>query len=310
MSTQLNLWLPEKVFKGGLPLNCMAYRKASLLIVAAAALFATNGLYVRTLNLPLEATLAGRLLFGALALFLYFTWQGKSLKVKSWRGAKLLAGAAALNALAFYTNFAAYALTTIATATVLLYTSPVFSALLEKYVFKEEEITRNNWIAVLLGLVGVGAIAWGQGLGSGLGQNLALNAGLVMGLASGITYALTFIATKKSIQTNGYEQTAFYYVLLAGLLFLPFAVLSKPVLTPEKVGLLALFGVLNSFIGVTLLLKGLKKVKPHHGIILVSTEMVFAAVYATLWLAEPLTLPVLAGGALIALAAYVAEKKG
>ena len=305
MSTQLNLWLPEKVFKGGLPLNCMAYRKASLLLVAAAAIFATNGLYVRLLPLPMEAIVAGRLFFGALAMFLFFAWQGKSLSLRGVN-LRLLVFAAACNALAFYANFKAYELTTIAVATVLLYTSPVFAAVLEKFFFKDEEIDRKNWAAVGLGLLGVLAIAWGEGLG----QGLALNAGFLFGIASGLGYALTIIYTKRSIAANGYEKTAFYYVLLAGLMLSPLALAAKPVFTLQALGWLALFGVLNSFVGVLLLLKGMKQVKPHHAIILVSTEMVFAAGYAAVFLGEALKPSVLAGAVLLALAAYVAEKKG
>ncbi len=281
----------------------MASGKAALLIVIAAAIFATNGLYVRLLPYPVEVIATVRLFFGALALGLYFKWRGKSLKIEGWGKAKCLLGAAIFNALAFYTNFTAYAFTSIATATVLLYTSPLFAVAIEKFAFKERSITKRNWLAVGLGMAGVGIIALGQGLG---GTNAL---GLALGLASGLTYAMTMIATKRCIQTNGYERTAFYYILFAGVLLAPFAWAARPVLTLESLGWLALFGIVNSCIGVSLLLKGLKSVKPHHAIILVSTEMVFAALYAALFLGEPLTFHVAAGGLLIAAAAYWTEKK-
>ena len=285
---------------------CMASKKAALLIVAAAAIFATNGLYVRFLDLPVEALAAGRLFVGATALYVYYRFTGKSLRIKSVDGARLLFAAALFNALAFYTNFAAYALLPVAMATVLLYTSSFFSVVLEHFFVKEKRLRKENWLAVFLGLAGVGIIAYGHGLGTGF----QANAGLFVGLASGVAYACTMVLAKKSIKANGCEQTTFYYVLVAGLLLAPFALIAHPRFTLETLGWLAVFGVVNSFVGVSMLLRGLKAVKPHHAIILVSLEMVFAAVYAWLLLGEAITPHVAVGGALIVVAAYLAEKEG
>lgn len=90
-------------------------------------------------------------------------------------------------------NYAIY-YTNVSTATILLYTSPVFVAILST-VFLNEKFTLYKFIAVILVVVGCAAISLGNS-----SSNLKFNyLGIVLAITTGLCYAFWSILGKKGL---------------------------------------------------------------------------------------------------------------
>jgi len=114
--------------------------------------------------------------------------------------------------------FSAIQKTTIATAVTLLYTAPIFIAIMAR-IFYKELFTPFKTVALLLCMGGCFFAATGGSM-----ETLKLNLpGVLMGLGAGFTFALLTIITKAII--NDYHQfTIIVYSIGFGLLFyLPFS---------------------------------------------------------------------------------------
>ena len=92
--------------------------------------------------------------------------------------------------LAWSSHFYAFKLTTIANTVVLLYTGPIYVAILSPLVLKEVREKKAN-ICLILSILGI-FLMYNQGLGDELNDR-----GLMLGAISGILFAFVIMATKK-----------------------------------------------------------------------------------------------------------------
>lgn len=193
-----------------------------LLIAAAGTLWGTVGLFVTKLleaQLSIHNIVFYRMFFAFFALFffLFFTNRG-SLKID--RSILKYVIAIGLISLCLYNfcYFTAIQMTSVATAVTLLYTAPLFIALLAR-VFFHELFTKNKVLALLLCAVGCFLTVTG-----GDWKNMGFNsARTLMGLAAGITYGSLTIFSKP-IAHKYHPYTIVFYSLGFGVLFyLPLA---------------------------------------------------------------------------------------
>jgi drug/metabolite transporter (DMT)-like permease len=196
--------------------------KGYLMIATAGVLWGTIGIHVKTLfnyHISVQTIVLWKMIFAILLIFpfIFFT-NRKILKVD-------LRGLIYFSIIGIFIHFFSplfYYITiektTIATAVTLVYTSPIFIAIMAK-IFYKEKFSPLKIIALLLCIGGVFFTASGGSL-----KTLNLNfPGVLTGLGSGFTFALLPIISKAII--NDYHQfTIILYSILFSLLFyLPFS---------------------------------------------------------------------------------------
>ena len=195
--------------------------KGYLMIAAAGILWGTIGLQVKTLlnyQLSVQNIVLWRMIFAVLILFPFIFFTKREILKVDLRGIAYFSLIGICSQ--FFFNvlyFSAIQKTTIATAVTLLYTAPIFIAVMAR-IFYKELFTPFKTIALFLCIGGCFFAATGGSM-----ETLKLNLpGVLMGLGAGFTFALLTIITKAII--NDYHQlTIIAYSIGFGLLFyLPF----------------------------------------------------------------------------------------
>jgi DME family drug/metabolite transporter len=239
-----------------------------------------------------RATLAGAL-FAAHA-----AWQ-RGLQLKRRRDLGLLACFGLVGVTLFYTSLV-LAIDTggISLAFILLYSAPVFVAILAWLVLGES-MTRRK--AALVALAVLGVVLVSQDGGSGITVSAT---SLFWGLAAGLSYASYYIFGKWLL--NRYQPvTVFAYILPLGALgLLPLVDFSPKGASAWL--LLALLAVFSTYLAYLIYALGLRRIEASRAVLVATVEPVAAAGLAALVFGERFGLWGLVGGALILLAAVLA----
>ena len=200
--------------------------KGYLMIATAGCLWGSVGFFVEKLfdaQLPLSTIVFWRMFFAFIILFLYLYFTDKSkLKINREILKYVIAIGLVSQCLFNISYFTTIRITSIATAVTLLYTAPIFIALMAKIFFREL-FTANKIIALLLCITGCFFTVTG-----GSWENLQLNSsGILTGLVAGFTFgSLTILS--KPIANKCHPYTIVFYSIGFGLMFyLPF---SKPMI--------------------------------------------------------------------------------
>lgn len=196
--------------------------KGYLMVAAAGILWGTTGLQVKTLlnyQLSVQNIVLWRMVFAVLILFPFIFFTNRKLLKIDFKGLAYISLIGIFSQFLFnILYFSTIQKTTIATAVTLLYTAPVFIAIMAR-IFYKELFTPFKTVALLLCIGGCFFAATGGSM-----ETLRLNSpGALMGVGAGFTFALVTIITKAII--NDYRQlTIIVYSIGFGLLFyLPFS---------------------------------------------------------------------------------------
>jgi DME family drug/metabolite transporter len=164
-----------------------------------------------------------------------------------------------------------------ALAAILLYTAPVWVALLST-LFLRERMTGRTLLALAVATAGVAGIAASSG-----GGGIRLTpAALGWGLASGFAYALYYLFGKRYFARYA-TATLFIYALPVGALaMLPLAGFSHK--TPTAWAALAFLGLVPTYLAYVFYSAGLRRVEATRAATVATVEPVVAAVAAyALW---------------------------
>jgi len=192
------------------------------MVAAAGILWGTIGIQVQTLlnyQLSVQAIVLWRMIFAFTILFSFIFFTNRKLLKVDLRGLVHISLIGLFSQ--FFFNllyFNAIQKTTVATAVTLMYTAPIFIAIMAR-IFYQELFTPFKTVALFLCIGGCFFTATGGSM-----ETLQLNLpGVLMGLGSGFTFALLTILSKAII--NKYHQlTIIVYSIGFGLLFyLPFS---------------------------------------------------------------------------------------
>ena len=196
--------------------------KGYLMVAVAATLWGTIGIQVKTLfnyHLSVQSIVLWRMVFAFIILFSYvFLTNKKLLKID-------IKGLIRISLIGLFSQFffnilyfSAIQKTTIATAVTLLYTAPIFIAIMAR-IFYKELFTPFKSVALFLCIIGCFFTATGGSL-----ETLKLNLlGFLLGLGAGFTFALLTILSK-SIAKIYHQLTIVVYSIGFGLFFfLPFS---------------------------------------------------------------------------------------
>ncbi len=191
--------------------------KGYLLIVSAGGLWGLGGFFVQSLlneGLPLSNIIFWRMFFAFIFLFFYLFFTDKSLLKIKLNFLKYVIAIGLISQCLFNISyFTTIKITSIATAVTLLYTAPVFIAIMAR-IFFQELFTTNKISALLFCLLGCFFTITGGSWG-----NLQLNhLGIFTGLMAGLTFgSLTILS--KPIVNKCHPYTIVFYSIGFGLLF-------------------------------------------------------------------------------------------
>jgi len=200
------------------------------MIATAGCLWGSVGFFVKNLldaQLPLSTIIFWRMFFAFIILFLYLYFTDKSkLKIDREILKTVIAIGLISQCLFNISYFTAIRITSIATAVTLLYTAPIFIALMARIFFREL-LTANKIIALLLCVTGCFFTVTG-----GSWETLQLNSsGILAGLAAGLTFgSLTILS--KPIANKCHPYTIVFYSIGFGLLF--YSPFSQPMILIQQ----------------------------------------------------------------------------
>jgi len=265
--------------------------KGYLMVAAGATLWGTVGIQVQTLfnyNLSLQSIVFWRLFFAFIILFSFVFFTNKKWLIIDKKGLIYLALMGLFSQMLFNLfYFSCIQKTTIATAVTLLYSAPIFIAVMAR-IFYKELFTPVKTVALFLCMGGCFFAATGGSVAV-LKINLI---GVLMGLGAGFTFSLVTIISKAII--HKYHQfTIIVYALGFGLLFyLPFShplIIFQKNLPLEVWLLIASFGVISTAVAYGLYITGISYgIEVSRAGIISTMELVVAVILSYLIFKEAL----------------------
>lgn len=269
-------------------------RQIGLLFVMASAItWSTAGFFTRLIDLDYPTLIAGRGIFGALGLLvviILFNGRGWTKPFRTiGRNEIFYVGLVVLGMIAFISSLG---LTSVAHNSVIFATIPLISALLA-WLFIGEVPSKAALTASVVAMGGVAVMA-GFGLDGGL-------AGDILSLVATICMGLSIIVIRKN-PAIAVTACACIGSLCSGLICLPFADLGA--ITGSHLLLLALFGLLNSAVGLTLFSLGSKRLPAIETALISTLDTPLAPLWVWLAFGETAGPQTLAGG-FVVLAAVI-----
>lgn len=266
-------------------------RKGSILILAYGTLLGLIGFFTTTLgNLGLTAFQINfqRFLVTVICLGIYLLVtrgkEGFRIDLKGFAFCVYLGVIG--DVIMAYLYVEAIALLGMGVAVVILYTSPVFSAIMAA-LFLKTPFNRYKGIALVLNFLGCFlAVTGGKASLSGLPA-----AGLIMGFVCSFLYALNVLVTQFATEKRDSITICFYSFLVGvvGLFFIVKPWSADPGIWAPRVLMVSIpYGVIMGAIGYVLYYTGIKLVQdPSRVTVLASIEVASAALFGILVYSEP-----------------------
>lgn len=197
-------------------------QKGYMMIGLAGSLWGTLGLFGKLLfkyNFTPQLTVFCRLFIAFWILFIIILFKDKNLLRIDKRGLKYTCLIGVFSQGVYnLLYFQSIQKTTIATAVVLLYTSPIFLIIMGK-IFYKEMLNKEKYISLLLCVIGCFLTVTGGSL-KVLNVNLT---GVLMGVGAGFSYALVTILSKAIIDEYNPMTIIFYGFGFGWLFLMPFS---------------------------------------------------------------------------------------
>lgn len=258
-------------------------RNGYIQVIAAGILWGTIGVFANFLEVmglaPLPLAFF-RLFSGTLLLIPMMILQGKGFSLfKISRRGLISCVFIGVFSQGLYNLFYMYAIQEngMSTAAVLLYTSPVFVAVMSR-VFFREPLTGNKLLAILLNMAGCALTVTGGSL-TGLKNSVF---GILLGLGAGLTYALMPVFSRIGADQEQPLTSAFYGLGFGALALFFLNRTWKGMGTPFTIPMLWMiigYGLIPTVFGYIVYFSGLRKVKETSIVpILTSVETVTAAI--------------------------------
>lgn len=289
----------------------MKKSRALALIIISSFLFALQGIFFRNLTplgfTPMQLT-AVRGVVSAVLLALFVLLTNRKLFRVTVKELLLIIPAGIFMFLCAFTYYLALESTTIATATVLMYTSPVY-VLLFSVLFLKEKLTVTKVVAVAVMLAGMALVS---GIAGGMDFNFR---GVFFAILAGVLYAAYNIVAKIEMRRGTDPVTAMIYCFLVmGVMASVFAdvpQMAQIALQGETGRILLLLvgmGALTCAMPYLFYTVALKYVPAGTASALGLIEPMAAIIYSMVFFNEPLTVPLAVGVVLILGAVFVISR--
>lgn len=274
------------------------YTAAAIQVIAAGVFWGTIGIFVRNLtalDFGAMQLVAIRAAISAAAMFILLAIKSPEklkIKIKDWW---MFAGTGILSFSLFnYCYFYSMNTISLSAAAILLYTAPVFVAVMAVIFFKEK-MTKNKIIALILAFAGCAAA-------SGLTGGVINATGVIYGLLSGFLYALYSIFGKVALKKYSSETVTLYTFIFATVGTLPLSLNDfAPIDSVPLLFYLILFALVCGAVPYVLYTGGLTRLEPDKASIMASVEPITASFCGMVFFAEPFT-----AGSIIGLVCIVA----
>ena len=254
---------------------------AAVLLVLCAVLWSTGGLLIKWIAWPALAVAGMRSAIAAIVLLLVLReWRPRW---SWWLGSGALAGAASMLGFVVATK-----LTTAANAIFLVYTAPLYVALLSPWVL-HEPIRRGDWLTILLAMLGLGCFCFEQLTFAGwIGNGCALG--------SGLATAWLVVCLRKHAAMSPLSMLVLANVLVA-VAGVPFMFAAMP--DPVSCGLLLIAGVGQLGLPLVLYGKAIPHVRAIEAVLIPILEPVLNPVWVLLFIGEVPSGWALLGGVIV-----------
>ena len=218
-----------------------------------------------------------RFTWGMAILVSLFFWRGNPFRGTQYR---LLVMRGIIGSIAFLCLIAAIRMIPLGTAMAIFYSFPAFAALFSTFLYKER-LTIYQFISIVVVFIGAGVLFGTRFEGELTGQLLSLLGGVLAGL--------TVCLVRRLRQDNGPVVIYLYFCLAATIVILP-GFIADPHMPETVLDWAIAAGIAVSSIGAQLLMnQGYRYCRSWEGGIYLTTEILFTALFASLWFREPLT---------------------
>lgn len=266
-------------------------RKAAIAVLIAATLAGSSGVFVKHIDMPASSMGFVRSLVPVTAMGLYMLWQ----KIPFFRGNyRLMLGASALNVIRIFLFFNAFIYTSIAHATLILYTWPIFTTLFS-ILFLKEQVTRRNILLLVLAFAGIMVVYANQPFSFDNQDFL----GMTAALGTAMVYAVTIVIFKHQSGHYSAPEIIFYQNFVGVFAFLPFILINRPLPALVDLEIAAAHAFFLGTLGFSFFFFGLRHLKASTAGLLAYVEIVSALIFSTLWMKEILTWNMGLGGIII-----------
>jgi len=275
-----------------------ATHKGLLAVHLAVFIFGLTALFSKLIALTaLEITLL-RSLFAVLALWAVMRWDNEPLGLHSRRDYIVVLLLGVLLAGHWVTYFHAMQVSSIAVGVIALYTFPVMTVFLEP-LFHGERPHLIDIISALAVLFGIYLLVPEFSLDDTTTQ------GVLWGILSALLFALRNIIQGRHFTTYPAKQALLYQILITSVILLPFGATAITQVNTFQWGQLLLLGVIFTALPHTLFAFSLRNFKAKTASLVACLQVVYATLFAALFLGEWPAISTLLGGLIVVTAAML-----
>ncbi len=277
--------------------------KSLAMLIAALAIFGTNGVVVRLCGLPSSVIASVRGLIGAVTLVIISAARGEKISFKGIAPGALarIALTGACMGINWVLLFEAFRTASVAISTVVYYIAPALVVAVSPFIL-HERFSPVRFACVLVSFAGLALITGFDGSATGAGIACALGAAVFY--ASVIMLNTTFAEVDYRVRT-------IIQIGVAGLVTLPYAFaaggFAEAAFTPRAIIYLLVLGIIYTGIAYALYFAAFSGLEAQEVSILSYVDPVIAVICSALVLSEPLTLTSLVGAVLIIGSSIISE---
>ncbi len=226
-----------------------------------------------------------RFAVASLIFALYLLLRGREVGWRDILTSPLLIYLSLLNGAGYILQFQAQALTTASKTALFINTSPIFVALIERFVYGRR-LHPYKVVALILVFAGVFLISTNLNL-NGI---TSVNPGDLMNLGAALIWALFVVGSRGAVERFGEERFNMALYLWAAILLLPFSFLQEIRFHPVGMLHVVHLALFCTIVAYMLYSRAVRIVSPTTVAITFTLEVVLATVISFLWLGERFTL--------------------
>ena len=274
--------------------------------ITAVTLYGTIGMFLRFVSLPSEVTAMCRGILGSVFIILFRLATGHRMDREAVkRNAKWLILSGITLGFNWIFLFAAYMTTTVAAASVLNYTAPIFVICLTPLLLKEK-LEKRKLPYVALAFIGVLLVSGVSGSGTTL-------IGTIYSLSAALCFTAIVIFNRKISAINAYDKSV-VQLALSAVTILPYALIHNhgtiPLPSGSSLWIVLMLGVVHTGFAYCLYFSGLKNLPVQTIAVLGYLEPVVSVLCSALFLHEPIGLAGMVGTVLVIGSAMLSELSG
>ena len=291
--------------------NLKIKRTAYFLVIAAASLWGTLGVFVKKLNgvgFSPEQIVFIRAVGAAIILIIFLSIKNAKLPRIRYRDSIYFVGTRIFSFVFFnWCYFIAINKTSLSVAAILLYTAPALVTVFSVILFKEK-LTARKIISLVLTFVGcVFVTAFAQGAGHKITAT-----GILAGLGAGLGYALYSVFGRYALKKYDSITVTLYTFIFACIGLIPLTDVKKMISLFSNVNAVyyaVTLGLIGTVLPFLLYTKGLSYLETSRASIIATLEPIVATVIGVIFYEEPITLFKIAGISIVIFAVSIIREK-